>query len=93
MSLELEIGELRLAFQGNVFPQHRAADISRQAMTRLRELLQEDQHRVVAMGPGQHLATIDAEPVQADFSHAGNAEVAGLVAQAIYAALLEQLRV
>ena len=92
MSLELEIEDLQIAFDGAADQQHRVAGISRRAMAILEEVVSQNLLQLEVGAGGRSLPRVRAKPVEVDLTQSGDDQVARLVAQAIYAALLEQLR-
>jgi hypothetical protein len=93
MSLELEIGELKLTFEGATGQQHRVPGISHRAIAILEEVVNQNLQQLELAAGGRRLAVVTTQPVQMDLSRSGDEQVARLVAQAIYGALIEQLRV
>lgn len=93
MSLDVEIGELQLVLEGVDYPEHRVAAISREAVAMLEELIQQDLMQLRLAAGEQRLRAITAPAVTSDFSHTTDAQLSRLVAQAIYSALVLQLRV
>ena len=93
MTVELEIGELRLTFEGIPCNHDRAADISRQAVDSLEELLRSDLHKLEPGGRELRLANLSPKPVSNDYSRTSNGELAAVVAKAIHGALFDQLRI
>jgi hypothetical protein len=92
MSLELEIGELQLAFDGAAGHEHRAGAISRRSIAILEELVNQNLMQLGLAGGGRRLAQVTVPSVKADLNLASNEQLARMVAQAIYGALIEQLK-
>jgi hypothetical protein len=93
MSLELEIGELRLTFEGVAGRPDRATNIGRRALGTLEELVRQNLAQLELAGPGRRLARVNVPAVRADLRITSDEQVARLVGQAMYEALIEQLRV
>jgi len=93
MSLELEIGELQLTFEGAAGHQHRAGTISRRAIAILEELVNQNLMQLGLAAGGRRLAAVTVPSVKADLGQSGDEQLARMVAQAIYGALIEQLRI
>jgi len=93
MSLELEIGELLLTFEGAAGHEHRAGTISRRSIALLEELVNKNLMQLGLAGEGRRLAQVKVPSVKVDLSLASDEQLARMVAQAIYGALIEQLSV